>query len=392
MAVDGGAPHPVVVRRLADSVETAAERLLVGRDSDTVARAEPALVAVLREVLDRVLRGYRVAELGFLVGTTTVVQVRLQPVPPVVPDAPVALTMPGIHDDVQPLVRALLDPVIPEIGRLPAFVPVEALDWAGPLLERRATELVEGAVVGFSGSARIEAAPDWRVAIMVVPRDARLVRDLGVRFRSASIPFVLLDQHTPQVTSMAEPLRGLPVAFAAAHRSRLEALLTDRLNAYPPARQYGVVAHPSLQVAEVTHLTVVADSTLYRARLEARLTFGTYAPVPDVRAQIGRAFGALEPFVELTLIPSNLAWRWAVGLRVEAGTHLVAGFVHRFEGGGPEPFLSVRLSPDLWLGGAYAPHADLLETTLTYRVNEFLSWEAVATSRGLVWVRLVSHL
>lgn len=392
LVVEGGDPHPLVARRIVEAIATASERLLLGRDSEVVARQEPALAGVLREVIDRVVRGYRTVGLGFQTGATTVVRIQLQPRPPMLVEVPVVTSMPGLHPDAQPLVRASLEPVVLELRRLVARLPAEALEWAAPIVERRITELVEGAAPGFTGTARIESDPPWRVAVSVTARDTRVIRDIGVRFRSSSIPFVLLEGHGPQVASMAEPLRGLPVAFALAQRTRLESLVGEQLGAYPPVRQYGVVAIPTLRIAEVTYLSVLADSTLYRGRAEARLNFGADAPAPDIRVQLGRLFGSVEPFVEMTLVPSSFAWRWAAGLRVQTGTELTMGVLTRFEFEGLEPFVQYRLSPDMHIHGAFKPRSELIEMTLTYRINEFLSWEAVATSRGAVWLRLASNL
>ncbi|MGH2404896.1 MAG: hypothetical protein ACRDGN_10585 [bacterium] len=391
LTIDNGAPHALVARRIAESIGIAAERLLVGRDSEVVARQEAALAGVLREVVDRVIRGYRITSLGFQAGVTTTVIVRVQARPPIMGDVPIVTVFEGIHPDARPIVGQTLEPAMPELRRLLFGLPVESLEWAGPIIERRVTELVEGAAIGFTAAARIETAPE-RLVVTVSARDARVVRDVGVRFRSTSIPFVLLNQHAPQVASMAELLRGLPVVYVAAHGARFEAIIASRLAAYPPVREYGIVARPVLQVAEVTVITVLADSTLYRGRIEARLNLGTQAPVPDIRAQLGRAFGRTEPFVELTLNPSTLAFRWAVGLRIETGSDVTVGIKAQLTGEDQETFLTYRLSPDLTVRGAYFVQSGTVEGTLTYRLNEFLSWEGVATSRGVVWLRVVSNL
>jgi hypothetical protein len=392
LTVEGGEPHPLVVRRMLEAIGSGAERLLVGRDSDVVARQEAALSAVLREVVDRVVRGFRVVELGFQPGVTTGVTVRVQPLPPVLGESAVVVAMPGVHEDIRPLVTMVLEPAVPELRRLTERLPADAVEWAGAILERRAVEIVEAAATGFSGQAEIALVPARRLTISLAPKDSRIIRDIGVRFRSSSIPYMLLSGHAPQVASMAEPLRGLPVVFATAQRARLEALIAQRLEAYQPVRDYAVVARPVLQVAEVTYVTVLADSTLYRGRIEARLNFGTQAPPPDVRATLGRLFGSLEPYVELTLVPSNLALRGAVGARFEIGTHVTIGASTGFDGDGVSPFLTYRLSPDLQVHAKYLSRSDLLEGTLSYRVNEFLSVEGVASSDRTVWLRLVSNL
>ncbi len=392
LTVEGGDPHPLIVQRLVETVGTAAERLLVGRDSELVGRQEAALAGVLREVVDRVVRGYRVTSLSFQPAATTIVQVAVQARPPVLGEVPVTVTLQGVHPDAQPLVRGVLEPALPELSRLSARLPTDALEWAGPIIERRVTEVVEATLVGFTATGRVEITPTPRITAVVTARDSRTVRDLGIRFRSSSIPYVLLSPHIPQVTSMAELLRGLPVTFATAQRERLQALIGERLAAYQPVKDYSVVARPVLQVAEVTYVTVLADSTLYRGRLDARLNFGTAAPVPDVRGQLGRAFGSLEPFVEFRLIPSNLAVRTFAGLRFDLGYSTTLGFRMRLDGEETEGFVLQRLSPDLQLKGAYFLRADTIEITFAYRFTDFLSWEAVVTSRGLLYVSIVSNL
>ena len=392
LTIEGGDPHPLIIRRIVDAIGITAERLLVGRDSELVGRQEAALTGVLREVVDRVVRGYRVTALSFQPGVTTAVLVRLQARLPILSEVPVVTVLDAVHPDAQPLVRAVLEPAIPDLQGLLLRLPVESLEWAAAIVERRTTEVVEGAAVGFTATGRVETAPAARIVVSVVARDSRVIRDIGVRFRSASIPFVLTNQHAPQVVSMAEPLRGLPVAFALAQRTRLEAMIRERLAAYPPVRQYGIVAQPVLQVGEVTYVTVLAESTLYRGRVEARINFGSQAPPTDVRLQLGRALGSFEPYMELTLVPSTLSLRWAVGLRLQVGSHATIGIKTGFAGDDQETFLTYRLSPDLHLRGAYLPRIDVIETTLSHRVNEVFSWEAVATSRGMVWVRLVGNL
>lgn len=392
LTIDGGDPHPLIVRRIVETIDTAAQRLLIGRDSELVGRQETALAGVLRDVVDRVVRGYRVQSMSFQPGTTTVVLVRLQPLPPVLGELPVVTLLDTIHPDAQPLVRAVLEPAIPDLRTLLVRLPAEALEWAAAIVEHRTTEVVEAAAVGFTAAGRVEVTPVARIVVLVTARDSRVIRDIGVRFRSTSIPYILIGPHGPQVISMAEPLRGLPVVFATAQRPRLEAMLRDRLAAYEPVVQYGVVAVPSLQVGEVTHVTVVAESTLYRGRVEARINFGTRAPATDVRAQLGRVVGSLEPYVELTMVPSTLSLHWAFGLRVEVARGAHIGFRTGLDGTEQEGYLSYQISPNVHLRGAYLVRADTVETTLGYRMNESFTWEAVATSRGMFWLRLVGNL
>src|SRR5713101_9356991 len=111
-------------------------------------------------------------------------------------------------------------------------LPVAALDWAGPLVAQHVREMVETALPGFTASYRLRPAERSTLDLTIVPKDSRVVRNIGVRFRSESIPLVLLDQHGPQVASMADPLRGLPVAFVDAQRRSLERFLNEEIAVY----------------------------------------------------------------------------------------------------------------------------------------------------------------
>jgi hypothetical protein len=64
----------------------------------------------------------------------------------------------------------------------------------------------------------------------------------------------------------------------------------------------------------------------------------------------------------------------------------------RLDGEDTEGFVLQRLSPDLQLKGAYFVRADTIEITVAYRFTDFLSWEAVVNSRGLVYMSIVSNL
>src|SRR5258708_4364251 len=121
-------------------------------------------------------------------------------------------------------------------------LPVAALDWAGPLVAQQVKEIVEAAVPGFTASYRLRAAEHSILDLTTVPKDSRVIRNIGVRFRSESIPLLLLDQHAPPVASMADPLRGLPVVFVDAQRAAMPHLLNEALPPYPPPVEHTVTS------------------------------------------------------------------------------------------------------------------------------------------------------
>lgn len=392
LEVEGPVPAPPIRARLEETVDAVARRLLVGRPLGGVREGQRQLESVLRTVLDRVVAGYAVTAGQIDPGPTSTVLVRLRPDPPLIRRV-VLRPRAEVHPRVWPLLEApVARQLAPAAATLLTGLPVAAVDWAGPLVVAELRRVAEAAVPGYTLEAQLAAGAETVVAGRLVPRDSRVVRNIGVRFRSSSIPTILLDQHAPVVASFADPLRGLPVAFAEAHRAALEGLVAAALAAYPPVVQYHIVARPALRVGETTVVTVVADSLLYRARLQAVITVGAQAPPPELQVSLGRLFGAVEVFGQLAVTPNTLELRYDLGVAVTPTPAWQVGVAKTLNSPRLLTWTAYTLSPDVDVRLALEGSAGTVETSVRYRLNEFQAGELVATSRGDVWLRLLSNL
>jgi hypothetical protein len=392
LAVEGTVPPAVVRVRLQETVATVAQRLLIGRAVDQLRPAQGQLQMTLATVVDRVIAGYSVVETRLEVGAAAVVAVRLRPDPPVIAAVEI-LPKTAVHPAVAPLVVAPIDrEVAPAVRAMLMGLPVEALDWAGPLIGEEARRAAEALLPGFAAAVRVRAGAAARVEIDLAAREGRVVRDLGVRFRSSSIPTLLLESHAPAVTSLAEPVRGLPVVFAEAHRAALERLLGERLRAYPPVGEYHIVVRAVLRVAETTYVTVLADSLAWMGRVEAVVNLGSRAPAPELRLHLGRLFYRFELFAEAAIPPNTFAGRYDLGLRYRVTDALDLGSNVGLNAVAVTAWAIYRLSPDLSVRAAYEIHQRRVEGGVRYRFHEFLSGELVGNSGGEVWLQLISNL
>ncbi|HEV8339101.1 MAG TPA: hypothetical protein VGR25_05520 [bacterium] len=392
LAVEGAGPPPLVRARLQETVATVAQRLLIGRAVEQLRPAQAQLQTTLATVVDRVITGYSVTETRLEVGAATVVAVRLRPDPPVIAGVEI-LPKTVVHPAVAPLVLAPIDhEVAPAVRTMLMGLPVEALDWAGPLIAEEARRVSESLLPGFAAVVRVRGGTAARVEIDLAAREGRVVRDIGVRFRSSSIPTLLLETHAPAVTSLAEPVRGLPVVFAEGHRADLERLLGERLRAYPPVGQYHVVVRPVLRVAETTYVTVLADSLAWMGRVEAVVNLGSRAPAPELRLHLGRLFDRFELFAEAAIPPNTFAGRYDLGVRYRVTDALDLGSNVALNAVAVTPWAIYRLSPDLSVRAAYEIHQRRFEGGVRYRFHEFLSGELVGTSGGEVWLQVISNL
>jgi len=388
---DGQPPHAVVRERVQAAVSSVAERLLLGRSLEAALQLQPRLAETMVGVLERVVTGYAVTSAVADVGAVTAVAVRLRPQGELIRETVVRLDLREVPTRLQALVTVLLQPAMDQVRLLPAGLPVAA-DWAYPLLEEQARGVIERALAGYTAAITLRAAPDGVIDATVRPRDTRVIRNVGVRFRSTTMPNLLLDQHGPAVGSLSAFLRGVPVAFAAEQTSALERILTDDLRAYPPVRQYQMVATVALQVGETTFVTVVADSLSYHAGVEAHLNIGVGAPGPAVVARVGRfVTPGVDAFLELRIVPNTLSFDWDVGGSLALGPSTTVGMSYTVPTSAVTLWTSIGLTPDLTVRGAWNTTGRSFEAAVRYRLNAFLAWEVVGVP-GRVWVRLVSNL
>jgi hypothetical protein len=394
LAFEGDAPHPVIRNRLETTILSVADRLLTGLSLDQAAVLQPRSEETIANVVDRVALGYAVVDAAVQVAATTTVTIRLRSVGVVIREVAVGVELKTVHARVHPVILALLQSgPMGMVQSLLLGLPAAAVDWAGPLVAQHTKEIVETALPGFTASYRLRPAERSILDLTIIPKDSRIVRNIGVRFRSESIPLLLLDQHAPQVASMADPFRGLPVAFVDAQRSAMEHLLDQELALYAPAVEYSVMATARLDAAETLYVYVTAESQLYRARVEAQLNFGPQAPGPAVVARLGRLVSPqLEPFVELRLVPTPLALTGAICVRIEVSPAAFVAVTYA-----PTPrettfWTTVQFSRDVGVRGNWTFPTQVFEGAATFRINEFLAWEFIGTSAGQAWVRLVSNL
>jgi len=390
---DDGAPHPLIAERLQAAAQSVLDRLLMGRPLDQLQTLQPRLQETVAAVLDRVATGYAVSGTLAQLGVTSSVTLSLRWVGPVMRDATVRPDLTIIHPRIRPLAESALQARAGEIRALITNLPIAALEWAEPIVAGGAREIVEGALPGFSTAVRISAGASATVELILNVRDSRIIRNIGVRFRSTSIPTLLLEQNAPQVISMAEPLRGLPVAFAEAQRAALARLISEHLAGAPPVRQYRIVTTVGLDVGETTYVNVAADSLLYRGRVEAHLNVGPRAPNPVLVAHLGRlVHPSTELFVEMRLVPNTLAMDWDVGAQYQLSADAAIGMSYTVGAQSVAAWTIVRFGRDVSARGKWNLTREAFEGALTYRVNEFLAGEVVATSLGEVWLRLISNL
>jgi hypothetical protein len=392
--IDGPSPHQSILERLVATVDAAADRLVVGRQIDQLRPAQARLEETLGAVLDRIVPGYAVRAVTLQLGAVTVVVVTFRPTGAVISAVDIAAAAPSVDARVAPMVLGpLRDGAAEPFRGLYGGLPVAALPWAAAVLEPLAKAVIERLAPGFTAAIGIRPGSLTVVDVTLSPRDSRVVRGIAVAFRSTSIPLIVLDDYEAEVAAMADPLRGLPVEFARQRAAELAALIDHALAVFPPAVQYRIVATTMLDVGEATRVIVLADSVIYRARVEAQLSVGTSAPGPRINVHVGRMItSGLEGYAELRIVPNTLALRWTVGAAYALTPSTTVGLSYAPSSSAMSAWTVTQLNSDVSLRAAWDFRRRTAEGGLIYRINEFLSGEIVGTSRGHFWLRLTSNL
>src|SRR5207302_10676633 len=150
---------------------------------------------------------------------------------------------------------------------------------------------------------------------------------------------------------------------------------------------------PGVGAPESTSVAGPAEALVSGAGVKAGLNIGPGAPGPEVVVHLGRLVAPpLEPFLEVRLVPTPLSLTADLGFRYEVSPVSSLGVTYAPSTQETMLWTTVQVSPDPGLRGEWAVPPLVFEGTLTYRLNEFLAWELVGTSRGDVWLRLTSNL
>ncbi|MCX7780158.1 MAG: hypothetical protein N2491_04460 [Negativicutes bacterium] len=387
----GAAPPPRVVQRMQASISTVGEHVLSGKKIADIAQNKSAYEKIVQEVFDRVLVGYSVQQVAIIPGATSEIRVTVAPWGDVVHDVTVELDLSAISPELHQLVRKDIGPLEERISGVLIGLPTDAVDWAGGVSKSVIRELLAAELPEFKANLDVISGQRTQVRLALMPVGPT-IQDIKVTLRSNTIPNILLWETRPRIEETAKLLRGLPAAFVERHQQYFYDQIRQNLRNHPATRRYGLTVTPVIKAGTNTEVNIVADTTRYKVSLEGYLDIDKEDDNIAAKLHTGKAIGKFdELFLDITLLPGSMTWRFEPGWGRQIGASTTAGLKYDLTANHEILWLNQVVDPRWSLRLERTPDTRMNEVGLRYRLHEFLSAEYVMTNGGN-WIRLVGNL
>lgn len=124
-------PLPAVLaKRMTAAVQTAADKLYVGTDTEALAAGQATYQKVTTDIIDRILYGYTVESLTITPGVNSQLDVRLRPYGQTIQAVAVTVDYGNLTPLAQEWVARDISFVEPRIEQILLGAPLDSLDWA----------------------------------------------------------------------------------------------------------------------------------------------------------------------------------------------------------------------------------------------------------------------
>ena len=377
--VVGDRPIPPIVRtRMERTVAAIAAERMEGRHTADIVTSEEE--EVIGAVFDRLLVGYAVTGVTVRPASHTTVEIHLAPWADTIQRVTVETQVEGMPPMIEEMVRADLSGADQVSSDALIGLPVAATDWAAGALKRQLSAYMENHLPEFRADYDIDVSSAATVHLTVYPR-LPVVRTIDLSMRSDTVPnAALLTQRTAMETEVNR-LVGVPVAFAARHRTALENQLGAHLDAVPALRSLHITSHVTITPGEHTAVMSRSDTDRYRLRLTGWLDIGRASKGRGedrrdlhARLHVGRMFSPRdELYVETDAAPEDVRFSWRTGYARTLLPGLTGELRWDVSGGRFSAAGSYAFHPRWLLRYEHWTDVGTGEWELRYKLHDFLS-------------------
>ncbi|MPM77954.1 hypothetical protein SDC9_124964 [bioreactor metagenome] len=391
--VDGAqAPPDRIAKRMAASVNTVGEHVLIGRKAAEVAASQGSYERIVKEVFDRILVGYTVETVTIKPGVETDVVLELAPWGEVVREVDLEVDYGSNSPELVTLIKSDMGDVEDRVNNVLIGLPVDAVDWAGGVSKTIIQEIMAEQLPEFRTNFEVESGVRTVVKLSLVPAGAT-IQDVHVSLVSHTIPNVMLSGIETVFDDSAKSLAGLPVAFVERHRDYFTEKFRVAASRHHMARNYGLTLVPSITPGTDTLVNVRAETTKYNIWLEGYLDVGRNEhDNTSARLHAGKYISSRdEAYVEVNFFPSSVSWKFMPGWTHRIGSDTFVGVKYNSSDNEAVLTLNQTIAPNWSLRAERRTIAGINEVGLRYRMHDHLSAEYIFTDEES-WLRLVGHL
>lgn len=393
IAADGTQPPPPrIAKRMAASVSTIGEHVILGHPVSEVSEARVSYERIIKEVFDRILVGYYVDQVTVNAGPETVITMAVSPWGDVVREVELDVDYGSLSAEAVALVKQDMGNMEEKVSNVLVGLPVDAVDWAGGVSRSLIQEELAAQLPEFRASLEVSGGTKTVVKLSLVPAGAT-IQDVHISLKSQTIPNILLGEVRPALEDATQSLIGLPVAFVQRHSDYFTSKVATTAAQHHLARAYGLNITPSLSPGTTTEVNVQADTHKYKIWLEGYLDMGNGQDQDSsARLHAGKYISKRdEAFMEIDFIPGSMTWRFAPGWSHRIGYNTQAGFKYDLSDKDVVLQLYQPLGGDWSFRVERTPRTRYNEIGLRYKLHDYLSLEYIVTDDNN-WLRLVGNL
>jgi len=390
-APDTAPPPEKIAQRMAASVRTIADHVLIGKAISDIETGQRSYERLVQEVFDRILIGYSVEQVQIVPGEQTRITIMVRPWGEVVRSVQVEMGYGGLSPDVITLVDADLTGLAARVEALLIGLPVDAMDWAGGAAKAVVRERLDSSLPEFRASIEVQPGADTVVYINLAPAGA-VIQDVSAVVHSRTIPnFLLLDARTA-VEEAAKSLNGLPVGFVERHREYFSRKVNDAAAKQRFLQRYGIRIQSTVFSAVHSEVEVQANTDKYRIWVEGYMDIARAKDNTSARLHGGKRLTPRdELFAEVEFIPGPVAWQVSPGFGHAIGSRLTVGAKYAVRQREETLWLTYGIDEKWSLRLERRPKVTGNEAAVRYRFREFLSAEYVLSEKDR-YLRLIANL
>lgn len=389
-----GAKQPlpaVLAKRMTAAVQTAADKLYIGVDTDVVQAGEATYHKVTTDIIDRILYGYTVESLTITPGTTSELAVRLRPYGQTIQTVDVAVEYGNLTPTAQQLVAQDVAFVEPRIEQILLGAPLDSLDWVSAVTSQLVRNELEGALPEFIPQVDITPGTHTKVRVYLIPQGA-VVRHSSTEIASNTLPSSIFFATKRYYDNYLVGFEGVPVAFIARHEGDILSQVQQGLNNSRASERFGISMMPSLQLGTDLLLKIQVDSSRYIVRGEAYLDMGSEAEHNvGFKLFTGVKQGRGDWYLETNFFPDSYKWSFYPSYAYHITPDTTIAYQYNLS----DKYSRAWLRQDIGERWHVRAQRDFginhNEFGLAYDLNNYLTLEYVVTEDNK-WLRLIGYI
>lgn len=388
---------PLVQKRIAASIQTIGNHVLLNQDSDAVQENKESYKRVMYDIVNRVLIGYTVDDIQIAGSREAVVDVHIRPWGQTIQSVRVDVDYGALPALGQTLANADAANISAYAENLLAGLPLDALEWANGAVKQVLEQELEARLPEFYPHIVIEPGKTAVVHVYFLPK-LPVVRNVYVAVHADNVPKVIFLSTRKNLEQCYAGLEGLPVAFVRRHEADIQQQLAQSLAGQWVVKEYKLHVTPQVEIGENTKITLYSQTDFYDIQagmyLDAGRKTGSRSHEDDtvLRALVGRKIGARhEIYGGVEWMPSSMSWNIMPGYFYRFGRNTRIGLHHETKDDSNHWWIRQPLGADwqLRIDRDMTHHEN--EVGLMYRIHEYIGLEYIISDHDH-WLRIVGYL